>query len=630
MFLELAGHMPNAGLLIGIISVIVMIYAGSHIYVGAWRSFLQHQADMNTLVSLGTLAAWLYSMLVVIAPQMIPAESRHLYFEASLIILCLVDLGAALEMRAKGKTSDAIKKLMGLQAKTARKIMPNGDEEDILIADVKLGDLLRVRPGEKVPVDGVITEGESGIDESMLTGEPLAANKKLNDNVFAGTINKTGSFVFKASKVGKDTTIAQIIAMVKQAQGSKPPIARYADIVSSVFVPCVMIFAVITAMIWSNLSFGAGFVLVASVTVLIIACPCALGLAAPISVMVGMGKAAENGVLIRNGEALQRASEITSVVFDKTGTITKGQPEVIEIITANGFKQNDILQLAASLEKNSEHPLAAAIIAKADDLELISSDSFNAIAGHGAEGIVAGKKILIGNGKLMHDRNIDLGDFENKFSELAKKAQTPMYIAIADKLAGIISVADPIKTDSKSVIKRLKRLGITVYMLTGDNKETANAVAKAVGIEHVRAQVLPEDKAKLIKQLQSENEVVAMVGDGINDAPALAQADVGFAIGSGTDIAMESADVTLIGGSTAQVLAAIFVSKATLRNIKQNLFGAFIYNGVGIPIAAGILYPFIGVLLSPMIAGAAMAASSLTVVTNATRLRLLKVPRGKS
>jgi len=487
---------------------------------------------------------------------------------------------------------------------------------------------VRVRPGEKVPVDGEVTDGHTSIDESMLTGEPMPVEKGEGDEVVAGTINKTGSIVFKATRVGKDTALAQIIDMVKRAQNSKPPIGRLADVISAYFVPIIMIIAIVSALAWLN--FGpepvVAFAMVSATTVLIIACPCALGLATPMSVMVGVGKAAEAGVLIRNGEALQTSSRITAMILDKTGTITLGSPKVTDIVTAAAMDETRTLQLAASLESGSEHPLAQAIVESANErgIDLLAMSQFNAIAGHGVEAIVDGQQLLFGNEKLMQERSITLGSFIDKAQHLAADAKTPMYLAVNGTLAGIIAVADPIKEDSIAAIKRLQRSGIRVVMLTGDNRATAKAVAEKAGITEFFAEVLPEDKSKKVQELQMLGEVVGMTGDGINDAPALAIADVGFAIGTGTDVAIESADITLMRGSLHGLADAIAISKATLRNIKQNLLGAFFYNVAGVPFAAGVLYPFFGLLLSPVIAGAAMAFSSLTVVTNANRLRLFK------
>ncbi|WJG10262.1 heavy metal translocating P-type ATPase [Aliiglaciecola sp. LCG003] len=614
-------------LIVGILTLGVMYFSGKHFYVGAWKSFKNHSANMDTLIALGTGTAWLYSMVVVFVPDAVPLMARHVYFEATAMIIGLIDLGLALELKARGKTSEAIKRLIGLQAKTATVVRDN-KEVQIGIEQVLLNDVVKVKPGEKIPVDGVVIEGHTSIDESMLTGEPMPVEKAEEDEVVAGTLNKSGMILFKATRVGKDTALAQIINMVKRAQNSKPPIGRLADVISAYFVPVVMIISVLSALVWLNLGPEptVAFAIVSATTVLIIACPCALGLATPMSVMVGVGKAAEAGVLIRNGEALQTASKITAMILDKTGTITEGSPKVTDIVLAKATDEKEVLQLAASLESGSEHPLAQAIVesALAQDIELLKIESFNAITGFGVEANCNNKALLFGNDKLMKTKGINLSGFVEQAQSLAKEAKTPMYFAVDGDLAAIIAVADPIKSDSISAIKRLQANGIRVIMLTGDNKETAAAVAKKAGISEFLAEVLPEDKANKVKELQGSGEIVGMTGDGINDAPALALADVGFAIGTGTDVAIESADITLMRGSLHGLADAIAVSKATLRNIKQNLFGAFVYNVAGIPFAAGILYPFFGILLSPVIAGAAMAFSSLTVVSNANRLRLFK------
>lgn len=618
-------------LVVGILTLGVLLSSGRHFYVGAWKSFVNHSANMDTLIALGTGTAWLYSMVVVFFPEAVPVQARHVYFEATAMIIGLINLGLALEVKARGRTSEAIKRLIGLQEKTARVIRDN-QEMDLPIEQVLMNDLVRARPGEKIPVDGEVTDGHTAIDESMLTGEPMPVEKAKGDEVVAGTLNKTGSIVFRATRVGKDTALAQIINMVKRAQNSKPPIGRLADVISAYFVPVVMIIAVISALAWLN--FGPtpaiAFAIVSATTVLIIACPCALGLATPMSVMVGVGKAAEAGVLIRNGEALQTASKITAMILDKTGTITLGSPKVTDVVVVSGRTEREVLQLAASVEAGSEHPLALAIMETAQEkaIELSKASSFNAITARGVEAGVDGRRVLFGNEKLMHERDVTLnvagGDFVQKAQSLAADAKTPMYFAIDGKLAGIIAVADPIKEGSISAIQRLQKNGIRVIMLTGDNRDTAKAVAKKVGISEFVAEVLPEDKAKKVQELQMAEEVVGMTGDGINDAPALALANVGFAIGTGTDVAIESADITLMRGSLHGLADAIAVSKATLRNIKQNLFGAFVYNVAGVPVAAGILYPVLGILMNPVIAGAAMAFSSLTVVSNANRLRLFK------
>ena len=614
-------------LIIGLMTLGVMVFSGRHFYVGAWNSFKNHSANMDTLIALGTGTAWLYSMTVVFFPGYVPEMARHVYFEATAMIIGLINLGLALEIKARGKTSEAIKRLIGLQAKTAR-VIRDGDDIDIPIEDVLLNDLIRVRPGERISVDGVVVEGQTSIDESMLTGEPMPIEKRKDDEVVAGTINKSGSIVFRAERVGKDTALAQIINMVKRAQNSKPPIGRLADVISAYFVPVVMIIAVMSALAWLN--FGpapeVAFAIVSATTVLIIACPCALGLATPMSVMVGVGKAAEAGVLIRNGEALQSASKITTMVLDKTGTITEGAPKVTDVVIASAHNQDDVLSLAASLESGSEHPLAMAIVesAKEQGVPIHSVTDFESIAGKGVAATLNSQRLLFGNEKLMKEKSIELHHYVDKAQRLAAEAKTPMYFAIDSKLVAVIAVADPIKSDSIDAINRLQHNGIRVVMLTGDNRMTAKAVARKAGIVDYVAEVMPEDKANKVLELQREGEIVGMTGDGINDAPALAHANVGFAIGTGTDVAIESADITLMRGSLHGLADAIAVSKATLRNIKQNLFGAFIYNVAGIPFAAGVFYPFLGLLLSPVIAGAAMAFSSLTVVTNANRLRLFK------
>lgn len=611
-------------LIVGIATFAVMATSGRHFYVGGWKSIWSHTANMDTLIALGTGAAWVYSMVVVFFPTLLPELARHVYFEATAMIIGLINLGLALEVKARGRTSEAIKRLIGLQAKTAR-VVRDDQEVDIPIEDVLLDDIVRIRPGDKVPVDGVVVEGQTNMDESMLTGEPIPVEKKVGDTVATGTLNKTGSILFKATRVGKDTALAQIIDMVKHAQNSKPPIGRLADVISAYFVPAIMIIAVVSALVWLN--FGpaptVAFAVVSATTVLIIACPCALGLATPMSVMVGVGKAAEAGVLIRNGEALQTASKITAMVVDKTGTITLGEPKVTDVVLAHAASETEVLKLAASLEAGSEHPLALAIVESAQE-KGISPDKvegFKAIEGHGIEGRVGEQHVYFGNERLMRAQSVEIDSYLDKAQALAAQAKTPMYLSVDGQLAAIVAVADPIKEDSIAAIKRLLKSGLRVIMLTGDNRATAEAVAKKVGIDEFYAEVLPQDKTSKIQELQMENEIVGMTGDGINDAPALAMANVGFAIGTGTDVAIESADVTLMRGSLHGLADAIAVSKATLKNVKQNLFGAFIYNAAGVPIAAGILYPFFGILLSPIIAGAAMAFSSLTVVMNANRLR---------
>jgi Cu+-exporting ATPase len=611
-------------LVLGIITLFILWYAGRQFYVGGWKAFLKHHANMDTLIALGTGAAWVYSIIVTLIPRFVPQTAAHVYFEVAVIIIALVDLGQALEMRARGKTSSAIKRLIGLQAKTAR-VVRNQRELDIPIDEVLVGDVIRVRPGEKIPVDGVIVDGHSTIDQAMLTGEALPVQKTVGDKVVGASINKFGTFIYRAERVGQETVLAQMIALVKNAQASKPPIARLVDMVSGIFVPSVLIAAVITALIWFN--FGpeprTAFVLTTAMTVLIIACPCALGLATPISLMVGVGKAAENGILIRNGLALQQACKLTTIVLDKTGTITQGKPSVTSLYALNDYTESQLLQWAASVETGSEHPLAEAILnsAKEKQLELLSIKNFIAISGKGIQAQIPRRTILFGNAKFMAENQIDISALNSVAERMTQQAQTILYLAANNNAVGLIAVSDPIKRDAKAVITKLQQLGLKVIMITGDNEKAAKSVARQVGIQHVLADVLPQDKASKIKLLQSNNEIVAMVGDGINDAPALAQADVGFAMGNGTDVAIESAAITLMSGSLNGIVTAITVAKKTLRNIKQNLFGAFIYNAIGIPLAAGILYPWLGILLNPMIAGGAMALSSLTVVLNANRLR---------
>jgi Cu+-exporting ATPase len=617
-------------LLVGAATLWVLVYAGGHFFRGAWKAFLAHNANMDTLIALGTGAAWVYSILVVAFPGMVPSLARHAYFEAAAVIIALINLGQALEMRARGKTSEAIKRLIGLQPKTAR-VIRDGAERDIPISEVGLDETLRVRPGEKIPVDGVIIDGHSSVDESMLTGEPMPVGKKVGDEVVGGTINKSGTFLFQTKRIGADTALARIIEMVRRAQSTKPAIGRLADKISAVFVPTVLILAVITFLVWFNVGPEPKFsyALVATMTVLIIACPCALGLATPISIMVGVGKAAEYGILIRNGEALQQAGKLTTIVLDKTGTVTEGRPTVTALVPAVGWDENKLLALAASIETGSEHPLAEAIVAAARSKAVTLSPvtGFEAIAGHGVAASIEGRRVLFGNARLMSRFSVDVGMLQDRANELAARAQTPMFLAVDGAVAGVLAVADPIKPDSRDAIARLHAIGLKVVMITGDNRATADAVAREVGVDEVMAEVLPGEKADKVTALQQRGEIVGMVGDGINDAPALAQADVGYAIGTGTDVAIESADVTLMRGSLHGVADAIAISRATVRNIKQNLFGAFIYNTLGIPVAAGVLYPLIGLLLNPMLAGAAMAMSSVTVVSNANRLRWLSMRR---
>jgi Cu+-exporting ATPase len=546
------------------------------------------------------------------------------YYDVTVVVTALVVLGLALELKAKGRTSEAIKKLIGLQAKTAR-VVRGGRELDIPVEEVVVGDIVVVRPGEKIPVDGEIVEGASAVDESMVTGESMPVEKGVGEEVIGATINKTGAFKFRTTKVGKDTALANIIRMVRDAQGSKVPVQRIVDVVSGYFTPAVAILAIVGFMLWYT--FGPEprivYALIVAVTTLIIACPCALGMATPMSLTTGVGLGALNGILIRGGEALQTAQSLQTIILDKTGTITYGKPAITDVVTVGPIQENELLRLAASVEKSSEHPLAAAIVegAEARNLDLPGAESFNAIPGHGIEARVEGRALLLGNVKLMRDRRIGLGDLEGHATRLADEGKTPMYVAIDGAAAGIVAVADTVKEDSKSAIAALRRMGLEVVMITGDNERTAKAIAKHVGVDRVLAEVLPQDKAFNVQQLQLEGKKVGMVGDGINDAPALAQADIGFAIGTGTDVAIAASDITLIKGSLRGVVMAIQISKATMRNVYQNLFGAFFYNVLGLPVALGILYPFFGILLSPLLAAIAMSFSSVTVVGNANRLK---------
>jgi len=613
---------------VALISLAIMVYSGWHFYSGAVKSLALKQANMDTLIALGTGSAWLYSTIVIDYYNVLPSLATHAYFEAAVVILAFINMGTALETRARGKTSSAIRTLIGLQPRTAR-VIRNGEEVDISIELVGLGETVRVRPGEKIPVDGVLLEGHSTIDESMLTGEPLPAEKTVGSQVVAGTMNQTGSFLMTVTRIGRDTALAQIIKNVRQAQNSKPDIARLVDKISAIFVPIVVAISALTFLLW--LIFGPepslGYAFVTSMTVLVIACPCALGLATPISVMVAVGRAAQMGILIRNGDALQTAGQLTCVILDKTGTVTAGRPVVAAIKTVSDLSEEQILQLAASLESGSEHPLASAILAKAEQqqLKLEKMTGFMALAGFGVSAVYQEQPILLGNSALMTQEGIAFTDNDNDLEKFSALGQTPVLLAIADRVVGMIVVADPIKKDSATAVQRLANLGLRVIMVTGDNQVTANAIAQQAGITEVKAQVLPQDKAAVVKALQQQGEIVGMVGDGINDAPALAQANVGMAIGTGTDVAIESADIVILQGSLMKVPEIIALSKVTVSNIKQNLLGAFLYNTLSVPVAAGLLYPIAGILLNPMIAGAAMALSSLTVVTNANRLRWMKL-----
>lgn len=635
MILELLDMMPMMGMthsrifwtVVSAISLGIMVYSGGHFYTGAYQSFRLKQYNMDTLIALGTGSAWLYSTIMIDYYDSFPAVSQHAYFEAAVVILAFINLGNALETKARGQTSGAIRALLGLQPRTAR-VVREGQEIDVPIEEVGLGETLRVRPGEKIPVDGVLTEGHSSVDESMLTGESMPVEKAIGDLIAGGTMNQTGSFLFKATRIGRDTALAQIIKSVRQAQSSKPKIARLADQIAAIFVPAVVSISGLTFLLW--LIFGGqgalGYAFVTSMTVLVIACPCALGLATPISVMVAVGRAAQSGILIRKGEALQTAGKLNCVILDKTGTVTQGKPTVANVLAFGEFDETTVLKLAASLESGSEHPLASSILnaAKMQNLELEKIRKFKAVAGRGVMGLWEGKPVLFGNKTLMLEEQVAILPYEEKLTELAQLGQTPMLLAANGEIIGIVSVSDPIKTDSKQAVQALQEMGVRVIMVTGDNDITAKAIAKQAGIAEVKAQVLPEYKAAIVQDLQKIGYCVGMVGDGINDAPALAQADVGMAIGGGTDVAIESADIVILQGSLLKVPEAMNLSTATLTNIKQNLLGAFFYNTISIPLAAGLFYPIFGMLLNPMIAGLAMAMSSVTVVSNANRLRWMK------
>lgn len=615
-------------LMISALTLLILIFVGGHFFKGTWTALKNGRGNMDSLVAMGTGTAWVYSTLVVLFPDSMPKIAHHVYFESAIIIIALVSLGAALETKARGRTSLAIKRLIGLQPDTARAVR-NGKEIDIPISEVGLEETLRVRPGEKIPVDGVVLEGQSFVDESMLTGEPMPIDKTKDDKVFGGTLNTKGTFLMSATGIGRDTALAHIIDLVRKAQSSKPAIGRLVDKIAAVFVPAVLIIAAIAFALWYF--FGPepslAYAIVVAMTVMVIACPCALGLATPISIMVGVGRAAENGILIRNGEVLQQASRLTTVVLDKTGTLTEGNPQLTTVVPLTSTTENEIIKIAASLEVGSEHPLGLAILkkAKSEELEYDSTKDFTIIEGRGISGQVGEQTYFLGNAELMNDHGFDLSQITNKAEKLAEQGATPIYLAKQDELLALLGISDPIRSDSKAAIDRLHELGLKTVLLTGDNKKTAESVAKVLGIDEVIAEVMPSDKIEKVKSLQAQGEVVAMVGDGINDAPALTQSDVGIAIGTGTDVALEAADIALMSASIDGVSKTIGLSKATMKNIKQNLFGAFIYNLIGIPIAAGILFPFFGILLSPIIAATAMSMSSVTVVTNALRLGKVKI-----
>ncbi|PSB30484.1 heavy metal translocating P-type ATPase [Chlorogloea sp. CCALA 695] len=605
----------------------VQFWCGKSFYINSWKALKRHAATMDTLIALGTSAAYFYSLFVTISPGFLTAQglSPSVYYEVAAVVVTLILLGKLFENRARGQTSEAMRKLMGLQARTAR-IVRNGKEMEVPIAEVQLGDVILVRPGEKIPTDGEVIEGSSTVDEAMVTGESVAVKKQPGDEVIGATINKTGSFKFRTTRVGKDTFLAQIVKLVQQAQGSKAPIQRLADQVTGWFVPAVIAIAIATFIIWYNFMGNVTLALITTVGVLIIACPCALGLATPTSIMVGTGKGAENGILIKGADSLELAHKLQTIVLDKTGTLTQGKPTVTDFVTVKGTVNNNelkLLQLAASIEQNSEHPIAEAVVqyAQSQAVELTVAQNFQAIPGSGVQGNVLNGLVQVGTMRWMSELGIDTQALKSHWDRLEYLGKSVIWIAVDGKVQGIMAISDALKPSSAHVVHTLQKLGLEVVMLTGDNQRTAEIIAREVGIKRVLAEVRPDQKAATIEQLQAEGKVVAMVGDGINDAPALAQADVGIAIGTGTDVAIAASDITLISGDLQGIVTAIQLSRATMRNIRQNLFFAFIYNVAGIPIAAGILFPFFGWLLSPIIAGAAMAFSSVSVVTNALRLR---------
>ncbi len=617
-----------------LLSTPVVLWAGAMFFERGWRSLVNRHLNMFTLVAMGVGVAYLYSVVGVVFPGIFPDSFKEggevaLYFEAATSITVLVLLGQMLEAKARSQTGQAIRGLLGLAAKTAHRVR-DGKEEEVPVDEIGKGDVLRVRPGEKVPIDGLIMEGKSTLDESMITGEPMPTEKTVNDTVIGATLNQTGSFLMRAEKVGADTLLSQIVHMVSEAQRSRAPIQKLADTVAGYFVPTVILTAVLTFIVWAVWGPvpAMAYAIVNAVSVLIIACPCALGLATPMSIMVGVGKGAQNGILIKNAEAIERTEKVNCLLTDKTGTLTAGKPRVTSLIPASGVDEQQLLRMAASLEQNSEHPLARAIVEEANEkrIALKPVDDFQSTTGGGVSGRIGGRKSLIGKEKFLAETGIPIpSELSAKARELQEKAQTVVWVGSDGSVAGILSISDPIKKTTPGAIKALHDLGLKVIMATGDTRKTADAVARELAIDEVRAELNPKDKNEIIKQLRQEKYVVAMAGDGINDAPALAEADVGIAMGTGTDVAMQSAGITLVKGDLVGIVKAIALSRAVMRNIRQNLFFAFVYNALGIPIAAGILYPFFGILLSPMIAGAAMAFSSLSVISNALRLRNLKL-----
>ena len=616
--------MEQNNILMFLLATPVQFIVGWTFYVGTYKGLRNKTTNMDTLIAMGTSTAWIYSTVVTFAPNVFPGAG--VFFDTATMIMSFILLGKLLDAVAKGRTSEAIRKIMGLQAKTAR-VIRNGEEQEIPVEDVQVGDIVVVRPGEKIPVDGTVTEGYSAVDEKVITGESIPVEKRVSDQVIGATMNKTGMLKFKATKVGKDTVLAQIISMVEDALTSKAPIQRLADIASGYFVPAIIITATLSALAWYFVV-GASFIfsLTVFIAVLIVACPCALGLATPTAIMVGVGKGAENGILIKSGEALEAVYKLQAIVFDKTGTLTKGEPEVTDIIPTEAFKGDQLLQLAAIAEKNSEHPLGEAIVKKAKEkgIQIDEPDVFNALPGYGVEVEHKGTKILLGNRKLMEANNLDIEAFEGKMSAFEEEGKTAMLLAIDNQFAGLIAVADTLKEHSADAVKTLQQMGLEVIMITGDNQRTAKAIAAQVGVDRVFAEVLPSEKATEIKRLQAEGKVVAMVGDGINDAPALAQANIGIAVGSGTDVAIETGDIVLIKNDLRDVVVAIQLSRATMKKIRQNLFWAFFYNIILVPLAAGAFYAILHVLFNPVYAAAAMASSSVTVVTNASLLRRFK------
>jgi Cu+-exporting ATPase len=644
LILEMGGHFAGLHTIIAprisnwlqlILATPVVLWAGWPFFERGWASLRSRNLNMFTLIAMGTGVAWIYSVVATVIPESFPSAFRSMdgavpvYFEAAAVITVLVLLGQVLELKARESTGGAIRALLDLAPKTAWRVSKVSADEEISLDQIAVSDLLRVRPGDKVPVDGTVLEGRSTVDESMVTGESLPVTKSVGDSVIAGTINQSGSFVMRADKIGRDTMLARIVQMVAQAQRSRAPIQRLADQVSGWFVPLVIGVAVLAFAVWAiwgpepSLTYG----LIAAVSVLIIACPCALGLATPMSIMVAVGRGAQTGVLIKNAESLERLEKVDTIVIDKTGTLTEGKPKVVALRTASGVSEGDLLQLAASLERMSQHPLGAAIVAAAEakGLALLTVENFDAPSGKGVTGLVGGKRMVIGNARIMTDAGIDTTSLDGEADRLREDGATVIFIALDGTLAGILAIADPIKSTTPEALQALIAAGLTIVMLTGDNKVTAQAVARKLGITKVEAEVLPEDKSRIVERLKSEGHIVAMAGDGVNDAPALAAADVGIAMGTGTDVAIESAGITLVKGDLTGIVRARRLSQATMGNIRQNLFFAFIYNAAGVPVAAGVLYPVLGILLSPIIAAAAMALSSVSVIANALRLRAIRL-----